>query len=114
MMVIKPTNHPSLVLYSPDAPDGRPFREIVDEDQLNTLLNTSEWMSYMDQRVSPADRYNIHDTLFLPQLGTWLKKFAADHEAGIRLKPFKGSITENLYMQEVGLLRGRASVGMTT
>lgn len=114
MMVIKPTNHPSLVLYSPDAPDGRPFREIVDEDQLNTLLNTSEWMSYMDQRVSPVDRYNIHDTLFLPQLGTWLKKFAADHEAGIRLKPFKGSITENLYMQEVGLLRGRASVGMTT
>lgn len=114
MLVIKPTNHPSLVLYSPDAPDGRPFREIVDEDQLDELLNTAQWKTYMDQRVSPADRYGIYDDLFLPGISRWLKTFAADHEAGIRLNPIKGSISDSLYMQELELLRARALVQMTT
>ncbi|WP_156421245.1 dermonecrotic toxin domain-containing protein [Pseudomonas libanensis] len=114
MLVIKPTNHPSLVLYSPDAPDGRPFREIVDEDQLNKLLDTPQWKTYMDQRESPVDRYGIHDDLFLPGISRWLKTFAADHEAGIRLKPIKGGISDSLYMQELGLLRGKALVRMTT
>ncbi|MBV6663651.1 hypothetical protein KV572_22100 [Pseudomonas yamanorum] len=108
MLVIQPADHPSLVLYSPDAPDGRPFREIVGQGQLNTLLAKPEWQTYMDQRVSPADKYSIHDKLFIHPVNMVLKQLAVDHEAGIALKPVKGSLGEHLYAQNVALVAAKA------
>ncbi|MGQ7862003.1 dermonecrotic toxin domain-containing protein [Pseudomonas sp. 32A] len=114
MLVIKPVDHPSLVLYSPDAPDGRPFREIVGQGQLDTLLAKPEWQTYMDQRVSPADKYSIHDKLFIHPVNMILKQLAVDHERGIALKPIKGSIGEHLYAQNVALMAAKAGAQFIT
>ncbi|WEL79361.1 hypothetical protein P0D92_15940 [Pseudomonas sp. CBSPAW29] len=114
MLVIKPADHPSLVLYSPDAPDGRPFREIVGQGQLDTLLAKPEWQTYMDQRVSPADKYSIHDKLFIHPVNRILKQLAVDHEAGIALKPIKGSIGDHLYAQNVALVAAKAGAQFIT
>ncbi|MGF6094249.1 dermonecrotic toxin domain-containing protein [Pseudomonas sp. 18175] len=114
MLVIKPSNHPSLVLYSPDAPDGRPYREFVDQDQLNATLNKPEWQTYISQRVAPEDKYAKFDDLFVPGINSLLKKAAADYEAGVVLKPIKGGVSDHLYRQELGLLRSRASARMNT
>lgn len=114
MLVIKPIDHPSLVLYSPDAPDGRVFREIVSQGQLDALLAKPEWQTYMDRRVSPADKYSTYDKLFIHPVSMILKQLAVDHEAGIALKPIKGSLGDHLYAQNVALVAAKAGAQFTT
>ena len=46
----------SVVLYTPDAPDGQAFRELPNHQAIGTLLDKPEWKVYIAQRKSPVDK----------------------------------------------------------
>lgn len=47
-----PATSPAVVLYTPDAPDGRPFRELADVSQVVDLARQPEWKGYFTERMS--------------------------------------------------------------
>ena len=59
VMVIGNQTDPSLVLYTPKAPDGITYREVADHTALNTLLEKKEWATYIAQRKSPVSKDEI-------------------------------------------------------
>lgn len=120
-MVIGNQTDASLVLYTPDAPDGVSFREVADHAALNTLLEKTEWKIYTANRKSPVNKsdfakafdavrrapsdalsrnpFNAIDTAV--QLVKWQGPAST-------LQPIQGNFQDDLYKQHVQLVIDKA------
>lgn len=120
VMVIANGTDPERVLYTPDAPDGLSFRELADQNALNTLLDKNEWKLYTANRKSPVNKDDVakaRDALKqqASALGT---NPAATIEAFVKtlkltgasntLTPITGNVQDALYKQKVQLLVDKA------
>lgn len=115
-MVIGNDTDASLVLCTPNAPDGVCFRELADVNALNALMEKKEWRLYTASRASPVDKNDV------VKAGEAIKERAFDPtksplrtldalvtafkltSAPVTLKPFDGNFQDELYKQKVKLL----------
>ncbi|MBI6631418.1 hypothetical protein YA0871_02005 [Pseudomonas paralactis] len=115
-MVIGNDTDASLVLCTPNAPDGVCFREVADMNALNALMEKKEWRLYTASRTSPVDKNDVvkagqaikesaFDTTKNPlRMLDALIKVLKLTSAPVTLKPFDGNFQEELYQQKVKLL----------
>ncbi|MEB0109575.1 membrane-targeted effector domain-containing toxin [Pseudomonas sp. MH9.3] len=112
--VIKSPSHPSLVLCTPNAPDGLTFRELVDQDSLKSLTEKPEWKRYIVNRTTPLDKYELIAKLTQYVPFDLVTKAARDHEIGISLKPTRGPLLDHLYQQQLALSMAKADAASTS
>ncbi|MGA9701664.1 dermonecrotic toxin domain-containing protein [Pseudomonas sp.] len=112
--VIQSPAHPSLVLYTPNAPDGLTFRELVSQDSLQKLLQKPEWRSYITDRTTPTDKYKLISKLtqFVPL--DLVARAARAHEEGLSLQPMKRPLLDTLYRQQLASLIGKTNAATTS
>ncbi|MFC6297746.1 hypothetical protein GNF76_00455 [Pseudomonas sp. CCM 7893] len=90
--------HGVSVLYTPDAPDGVPFRELVDGlAELDTLKTKPEWRTYLTQRMATNDAQE-------------LARIFSDTRSVHRyaLIPITGNFQAYLYSAQLGFQLARA------
>lgn len=126
VVVIGTKTDASLVLYTPDAPDGIGFREVADMQALNDLLNQKKWNLYVKSRQS-----KVKENDFVQAVGYARKAIGVGqvdpYEAGqlltnlIRagkgatiLKPVEGNLYNELYKQQVNQLIDTADAQSTS
>lgn len=115
-MVIGNDTDASLVLCTPNAPDGVCFREVADLSALNALMAKKEWRLYTASRASPVDKSDVVKAgeaikahTFDPTknplraLDTLIKVLKLT-DVPVTLKPFDGNFQDELYKQKVKLL----------
>lgn len=118
VMVIGNQTDPSLVLYTPKAPDGITYREVADHKALDTLLEKKEWATYIAQRKSPVSKDEVDQfkgalkeaaysptKLMSPELAVSSIKLLG---GATRLEPIKGDFQDHLYKQHVQMAIDRA------
>ncbi|MBZ6458458.1 hypothetical protein K7402_18900 [Pseudomonas fluorescens group sp.] len=120
VMVIGNQTDDALVLYTPGAPDGMSFREVADQDSLNTLLEKNEWRVYTASRKSPVNKDDVakaYDALKQQATGQLTNPFKAIDllvkvlkltGAGTTLQPIEGNVQDELYKQHAQLLIDKA------
>lgn len=103
----------SLVLYTPDAPDGISFREVADRKALKGLLNKDEWRLYIASRQSKMKKNDFAQAMDDAKKSTALgginpfetiklmvKNLSLPAD-GIALTPIEGNVHNELYKQQV-------------
>lgn len=112
----------SLVLYTPDAPDGLVFREVADRAALNALLEKDEWKAYAARRKSPVNKDDfvsfidaakkrlanplaIKDPYEMTSLAVQALKLKG---GDMTLEPITGNVEDHLYKQHVQLVIDKA------
>lgn len=112
-MVIGNQTDKSMVLYTPDAPDGISFRELADQAALNTLLEKNEWRVYTANRTSPVNKNDVGKVYAALKKGPrndLTNPFKVIETTVLTLKlqgsastlqPIKGNFQDELYKQHV-------------
>lgn len=119
VMVISNQIDASLVLYTPNAPDGVAFREVADQNALSTLLEKPQWKLYTAGRKSPVEKSDIDkytqkiksnplNLLTNPLSSLELLIGAAKLKGGATLHPITGNVQDELYKQQVQMLIDKA------
>lgn len=82
-----------VVFYAPGAPDGRPLRIVSDRPAMAGLMKRPEWVDYLVERVSVAERGRIRAILESGRFGR-----------EISLHPIKGNVADVLFAASVRFL----------
>lgn len=126
VMVIDNKTDTSLVLYTPDAPDGIGFREVADRQALNELLNQKEWKLYIKSRQSKVKESDFVEAvgharkiIGIGQVdpyesGKLLTNLVRRGEGVTILKPIEGNLYNELYKQQVDQLIDTADAQSTS
>jgi hypothetical protein len=120
VMVIGNGKDPERVLYTPNAPDGVTFREVADQQALNTLLEKNEWRLYTANRKSPVSKDDVDKakTALTNQATNLSRNPITAIDAFVKtlkltgdtntLSPITGDAQDALYKQQVQLLVDKA------
>lgn len=112
VIVIGNQSDSSLVLFTPDAPDGVVFREVADQNALNALLAKKEWKLYTDGKKSPVDKDSVTQPANRVS-SKWLHTLTTASATLVdlstkvipnTLKPISANIQDELYKQQVNRL----------
>jgi len=101
---------PSVVLYTPGAPDGRAFRTYHSRDAMKAdpAFKRPEWVQYFNGRVSQGKVPVSRDKSMSHQEGIALyahPKPQSGFSAKLNTKPIVGDFTDRLYQAEVSMKR---------
>ncbi len=120
VMVIGNATDASLVLCTPDAPDGVVFREVADIGGLNALMDKKEWRLYTASRKSLVNKDDVDKARAALQeyaldltknpvrtLDMLIKMLNLTSDP-VTLKPLDGNVQDELYKQKVALVIDRA------
>ncbi|KVZ67510.1 hypothetical protein WL19_21520 [Burkholderia ubonensis] len=104
---------PSVVLYTPDAPDGRAFRTYLSRDAMKAdpAFKKPEWVQYFNDRVSQGEVPVSRDKEMSRQDGIALYAHPnpqSGYSAKLNTKLITGDFTERLYQADVSMKRENA------
>ncbi|MBN2977282.1 dermonecrotic toxin domain-containing protein [Pseudomonas lactucae] len=112
VMAIGNNYNKSLVLFTPDAPDGRAFREVIDQAALEELLAKPEWETYVKSRKDPVDPNGLTKAVedLKGQSQRRLERLMSHEERSSHayLKPMQGNFQDVMYTQLGRLTRALA------